>query len=410
MKNFLLLSISLVSFTFGQQLGIDSLQVDTAVQLSWTKSGSLADTLGVNLNFTPLGPDSVIATYFFSQDSTRHWNQFHTGSKYIKCGKPHQETYVIQGDSFPNASFQVRLWRYEMDSLFKFSQPSGQETLYVGDSTNIQGTGPLQPMGISLSIDSGKTFPFSLTPFNNQWVWKPTLSEVSFHCVLKAQLNVNGPLGDSAFTKSGMFSIAIRGNAPVISLLGPNPDTILVGTSYSEWGETVTDNSGQTSFNVKISGSVPISTAGTYTLNYNTTDSAGNTASTVTRTVVVSPNNSLLTANSFDSSTLSSISITSNTATPSSDGPDLSTIKSLSFTYIVDPIGGNRVANFMLTLNSPPYVPQIVLMQTLNQSYPQIFITGTGIPGLDGTYYIKGTNSKVVWVRTNGSFSITFIP
>jgi hypothetical protein len=83
---------------------------------------------------------------------------------------------------------------------------------------------------------------------------------------------------------------------PVITLTPPNPDTILVGSTYNEPGATVTDKKdGTIPFSsVVITGingkpvSVSTTLGGvTYTLVYNVKDKAGNAANAVTRTVVV---------------------------------------------------------------------------------------------------------------------------
>jgi len=73
---------------------------------------------------------------------------------------------------------------------------------------------------------------------------------------------------------------------PTISLNGDNPMILELGTAYSEPGATVTDNI-DTSITATISGTVDTSTLGDYVLTYNATDTAGNTATAVTRTVTV---------------------------------------------------------------------------------------------------------------------------
>ena len=77
--------------------------------------------------------------------------------------------------------------------------------------------------------------------------------------------------------------------SPVITLNGDNPMNVLLNTSYNEPGASVSDNSGE-NLSVAISGSVDSTTAGTYTITYEATDSSNNTA-TVTRTVNVTNGN-----------------------------------------------------------------------------------------------------------------------
>ena len=74
--------------------------------------------------------------------------------------------------------------------------------------------------------------------------------------------------------------------APVITLIGEATLTLIQGEMYVEAGATVTDNSGE-ALSVSIAGSVDSSTAGTYIVTYDASDSSGNAAAQVTRTVIV---------------------------------------------------------------------------------------------------------------------------
>ena len=69
--------------------------------------------------------------------------------------------------------------------------------------------------------------------------------------------------------------------APVITVIGANPATVELGTSYSDAGATA-----DTGELVSSSGSVDTNTVGTYTISYSAIDSWGNIG-TATRTVNV---------------------------------------------------------------------------------------------------------------------------
>jgi hypothetical protein len=73
---------------------------------------------------------------------------------------------------------------------------------------------------------------------------------------------------------------------PVITLLGSNPMTLELGDAFTDPKATVTDNADPTT---TISGvsTVVASVAGVYTVTYDYTDAAGNTADRVIRTVTV---------------------------------------------------------------------------------------------------------------------------
>ena len=76
---------------------------------------------------------------------------------------------------------------------------------------------------------------------------------------------------------------------PVITLVGDNPQVIEVGNAYSELGATATDDvDGDISGNIVIDASaVDTNTVGSYNVTYNVSDTAGNPAIEVIRTVDV---------------------------------------------------------------------------------------------------------------------------
>lgn len=75
---------------------------------------------------------------------------------------------------------------------------------------------------------------------------------------------------------------------PIITLIGLSSITITEGDSYIDAGATASDNvDGDISGDIIVSGSVDTSTPATYVISYNVSDSAGNQADEVTRTVIV---------------------------------------------------------------------------------------------------------------------------
>ena len=68
--------------------------------------------------------------------------------------------------------------------------------------------------------------------------------------------------------------------APVISILGDNPASVELGTSYNDVGATATDDiDGNLSSSIQTTGVVNTSELGIYTITYSVGDSAGNNAS-----------------------------------------------------------------------------------------------------------------------------------
>ncbi|MCP4255409.1 MAG: DUF5011 domain-containing protein [Candidatus Scalindua sp.] len=76
--------------------------------------------------------------------------------------------------------------------------------------------------------------------------------------------------------------------APAITLLGNDPETVEFGTSYTDAGATASDGyDGVLTSSIVTLSSVDTATLGSYTVTYNVTDSSGNVAAEVTRTVDV---------------------------------------------------------------------------------------------------------------------------
>ena len=102
--------------------------------------------------------------------------------------------------------------------------------------------------------------------------------------------NVADSAGNNAATVTRTVNIT-DGIAPVITLIGDANVDHTIGQLFTDPGATASDNlDGDVSANITTSGVIDINTEGAYVLSYDVTDSAGNIATTVTRTVnVVSP-------------------------------------------------------------------------------------------------------------------------
>ena len=97
--------------------------------------------------------------------------------------------------------------------------------------------------------------------------------------------------GVGVFLNDGFGNLG-RGDAvvPVLTLLGENPASVPSGTSYSDAGATALDNiDGNITASIRVTSDVNTSIVGTYTVTYNVSDFAGNTAAPITRTVDVTP-------------------------------------------------------------------------------------------------------------------------
>jgi len=120
--------------------------------------------------------------------------------------------------------------------------------------------------------------------------------------------------------------------APVITLSGDNPLTIEVNTAYTEPGYSALDSvEGDLTNAIVVTGSVNSSTAGTYTLYYNVSDTSENDAVEVLRTVNV--------MESLEAPTISLASgtyISAQTVTITHPNPDVDIYYTLDNTWIPD--------------------------------------------------------------------------
>lgn len=109
---------------------------------------------------------------------------------------------------------------------------------------------------------------------------------------LPGNTKVNCTASNSHFSVSNFFYVSVTVvpdvTPPVITLTGSDPVTLTVADTYTDAGATATDDrDGSLTSNIVTGGSVDTATAGTYTLTYDVSDSSGNAALQVTRTVTV---------------------------------------------------------------------------------------------------------------------------
>ena len=100
--------------------------------------------------------------------------------------------------------------------------------------------------------------------------------------------NVSDNAGNAAIEVIRVVNVLPDAIAPIITLNGTASISLNVGDTYVEQGATAADNlDGDITTNIVITDNVNTLIAGTYFVDYNVSDSSGNLASTVTRTVNV---------------------------------------------------------------------------------------------------------------------------
>ncbi|MEK7479324.1 MAG: DUF5011 domain-containing protein, partial [Patescibacteria group bacterium] len=100
--------------------------------------------------------------------------------------------------------------------------------------------------------------------------------------------NVNDSSGNAAVQKTRTIVVSLDSVKPLIILNGSSTVILVVGNSYADAGAGASDNiQGNISGSIITTNPVSTSTPGTYLVRYNVTDSSGNAANEVTRTVKV---------------------------------------------------------------------------------------------------------------------------
>ena len=143
----------------------------------------------------------------------------------------------------------------------------------------IQGT-RYRDLGVSASDDSGV---IQVSTEGRVNVWR-----IGEYTITYTARDRSGNESTVTRTVKVVAPTPIDTTAPVISLIGPASVELMVGDTYADAGATATDNI-DTTVTVTATSTVDTSTAGSYTVTYNATDAAGNSATAVTRTVVVKP-------------------------------------------------------------------------------------------------------------------------
>lgn len=180
--------------------------------------------------------------------------------------------------------------------------------------------------------------------------------------------NVSDAAGNAAVEVTRTVNVNPDTTAPIITLIGAATINLNVGETYNELGATATDNlDGDISANIVIIGTVNTAVAGTYSVNYNVSDSAGNAAIQVTRTINVQadttpPVINLIGAATINLTTGDSYTDQGATATDNLDGDLTSSIVvvnsvntslagSYSVTYNVSDAAGNAATEVVRTVN-----------------------------------------------------------
>ena len=230
--------------------------------------------------------------------------------------------------------------------------------------------------------------------------------------------------GENIFVYDSQYAIQDT-TPPTVTILGDNPATVEVGSTFSDPGATVYDQDGTSTYTT--TGTVDTNLVGTYTLTYTAVDNSGNQA-TATRTVSVvdttAPVITLLGSSQVNVEVGSSYTDAGATATDNYDGDltsqlvvvnnvDVNTLGSYTVTYGVSDSSSNAASVVTRTVN------------VIDQTAPTITILGDNPVTIEAgsTYNDAGatatdnynndvtadiTTASTVDSNTIGSYTVTY--
>ncbi|MEC7178105.1 MAG: immunoglobulin-like domain-containing protein, partial [Candidatus Thermoplasmatota archaeon] len=232
----------------------------------------------------------------------------------------------------------------------------------------------------------------------------------------------------TATDSSGNQGIATRTvnvvdtTAPVITVLGNNPETVEVGSTYTDAGATA--DGGET---VTASGTVDTNTVGVYTITYTATDSSNN-AATATRTVNVvdttAPVMTLVGSNPVNVEAATTYTDAGATAQDNYDGDitssitttnniDMNTVGTYSVIYNVADANGNSAVPLIRTVNVVDTTAPVITIIGSNPVDIQVGSVysdagATAADTLDGDLSSSITVVNNVDANTVGTYTVTY--
>ncbi len=163
--------------------------------------------------------------------------------------------------------------------------------------------------------------------------------------------NVTDAAGNNATEVTRVVNVTADVTVPVITLIGSDPISIELGSTYSDAGATANDNvDGDLTANIVTVNPVDTNTVGSYTVTYNVTDAAGNNATEVTRTVNVTADATapVITLIGSDPISIELGSIYTDAGATASDNIDGDLTGSI---VIVNPVDTNTAGSYTVTYN-----------------------------------------------------------
>ena len=217
--------------------------------------------------------------------------------------------------------------------------------------------------------------------------------------------------------------------APVITLVGDTQITVEVGSTYTDLGATASDNyDGDITTDIVTVNNVDTSVIGSYTVTYNVTDSSGNAASEVTRTVNVTDTTAPVITLVGDAEITVEVGSTYTdlgaTASDNYDGDitadivtvnnvDTSVIGSYTVTYNVTDSSGNAASEVTRTVNVTDTTAPVITLVGDAEITVEVGSTYTDLGATASDNYDGDISADIVTVNNVdtsviGSYTVTY--
>lgn len=214
---------------------------------------------------------------------------------------------------------------------------------------------------------------------------------------------------------------------PIITLDGAVRCTVSVGKTFTEPGYSAQDNvdgviTDKVIRTLKNSAGAAsnlttfTNTIDKYTIAYTVSDASGNAAVPMIRNVVVkdtvidTTGRSLLIKYGVPlANPLPALNKIYSTIATEGTGPTLANWSQLWLNWDLG-LNNLYIFAFNTTDGVPGYYVDITskVTRNFNQAAPAFTLTGSGIAGLDGAYYINANATQCVWVKKDGSYAVIF--
>ena len=368
-------------------------------------------TFPINLPLSIAVGQSETITLTFTPSSTTTYNEDIS----IRHNGPNEQNIInIQANTFsPNylkildssicadQSVNIDLNLFNNDAVramqFDINFPNG----FVLDNSNITGSALLDDFEITSSLISGNNYRFIIYSVSNSNIQagdntvlnlpisvESTVNSGSYNFTISnvTLSNINNQNIASQVEETGTITI-VEPTTPLITLSGDNPITMEVGSTFTDPGATAA-NSCNNNISVAVNSTVNTNVVGSYTVTYTATDSSGNEATTVARTVnVVDTTAPVITITGDNPVTIelgatytdegaTATDIIGDITVTSTSTVDTSVVGSYTVTYTATDSSGNEATAVVRTVN------------VVDTTAPVITITGDNPVTIELGYYL----------------------